>query len=239
MSAASVLELQQIDVVVGSDQILWAVTLTVAQGEIVTLLGPNGAGKSTLLKTISGLIPPAAGEVRFAGHRLQGLTPADIVELGLIHVPEGRHLFPDMSVIDNVKLGAYARRARGSMHDSLERVLALFPVLQERRRQLVRTLSGGEQQMVAIARGLMLKPRLLMLDEPSLGLAPRVVMAIFDTIRTLNQEGLTVLLVEQNVHQALALAHRGVVLENGRVVLQGTAGQLLDSADIKRAYLGL
>jgi branched-chain amino acid transport system ATP-binding protein len=239
MSAASILELRQVEVVVGSDQILWAVTLTVAQGEIVALVGPNGAGKSTLLKTISGLIPPQAGEVHFAGHSLQGLAPADIVELGLIHVPEGRHLFPDMSVIDNLKLGAYARRAREGMRDSLERALALFPVLRERRRQLVRTLSGGEQQMVAIARGLMLRPRLLMLDEPSLGLAPRMVVAIFETIRAINQEGITVLLVEQNVRQALALAHRGVVLENGRVVLQGAAAQLLDSAEIKRAYLGL
>ncbi|MFQ5911586.1 MAG: ABC transporter ATP-binding protein [Nitrospinota bacterium] len=239
MSGGPALEVTDLDVAFDGDRTLWAVTMAVEEGEVVTLVGPNGAGKSTLLKTVSGLVAPAAGEVRFDGRSLNGLEPTTIVELGIIHVPEGRHLFADMSVIDNLKLGAYALRARPYMYDSLERVFALFPVLKERRRQMVRTLSGGEQQMVAVARGMMLRPRILMLDEPSLGLAPKMVAAIFDTVRAINQEGVTVLLVEQNVRLALSVAHRGVVLENGRIVMQGVAASLLDSAEVKHAYLGL
>ena len=233
------LEVRDLDVVFGSDRILQGITMAVEEGQIVTLVGPNGAGKSTLLNTVSGLARPADGEIRFEGQSLHGLEPAAIVELGLVHVPEGRHLFADMSVIDNLKLGAYAKRARGNMNAGLERVFALFPVLRERRRQVAGTLSGGEQQMVAIGRGLMLKPRILMLDEPSLGLAPKVVVTLFETVRTINQEGTTVLLVEQNVRHALSLADQGSVLENGRIVMQGAADKLLHSAAVRKAYLGM
>jgi branched-chain amino acid transport system ATP-binding protein len=214
------------------------VSLEVREGEAVALIGSNGAGKTTTLKTISGLLPLRAGRIEFEGARLDGLRSADIVARGIAHVPEGRQLFPSLSVRDNLELGAQsATRARRG--ETLERVFALFPRLRERERQLAGTLSGGEQQMCAIGRGLMARPRLLLLDEPSLGLAPVMVTLIFETLRNVNDTGTTIMLVEQNVPRALQLSHRGYVLENGRLVLDGTRASLLASPHVKHAYLGL
>jgi branched-chain amino acid transport system ATP-binding protein len=214
------------------------VSLEVREGEAVALIGSNGAGKTTTLKTISGLLPLRAGRIEFEGARLDGLRSADIVARGIAHVPEGRQLFPSLSVRDNLELGAQsATRARRG--ETLELVFALFPRLRERERQLAGTLSGGEQQMCAIGRGLMARPRLLLLDEPSLGLAPVMVTLIFETLRNVNDTGTTIMLVEQNVPRALQLSHRGYVLENGRLVLDGTRASLLASPHVKHAYLGL
>jgi len=214
------------------------VSLEVRRGEAVALIGANGAGKTTTLRAISGLLPVRAGRIEFEGVRLDGLGSAQIVARGIAHVPEGRQLFPTMTVRDNLELGgrAVARRQRD---DALELVFALFPRLRERERQLAGTLSGGEQQMCAIGRGLMARPRLLLLDEPSLGLAPVAVKLIFETLQRVNGGGTTILLVEQNVPRALQLSHRGYVLENGRIVLEGTRASLLASPHVKQAYLGL
>ena len=214
------------------------VSLDVRVGEVVALIGGNGAGKTTTLRAITGLLPVRAGAVEFAGERLDGLGSAQIVARGIAHVPEGRQLFPTMTVRENLELGAGRRRGR-ERADDLERVYALFPRLQERGAQLAGTLSGGEQQMCAIGRGLMARPRLLMLDEPSLGLAPNMVKLIFDNLKVINAGGTTILLVEQNVARALALSHRGYVIENGRIVLEGTREALQQSAHVKQAYLGL
>jgi branched-chain amino acid transport system ATP-binding protein len=214
------------------------VSLEVREGEAVALIGSNGAGKTTTLKTISGLLPLRAGRIEFEGARLDGLRSADIVARGIAHVPEGRQLFPSLSVRDNLELGAHAA-TRARRGETLERVFALFPRLRERERQLAGTLSGGEQQMCAIGRGLMARPRLLLLDEPSLGLAPVMVTLIFETLRNVNDTGTTIMLVEQNVPRALQLSHRGYVLENGRLVLDGTRASLLASPHVKHAYLGL
>jgi branched-chain amino acid transport system ATP-binding protein len=214
------------------------VSLEVRDGEAVALIGSNGAGKTTTLRAISGLLPLRAGRIEFEGARLDGLRSAEIVARGIAHVPEGRQLFPSLTVRDNLELGARtADRARRG--DTLERVFTLFPRLRERERQLAGTLSGGEQQMCAIGRGLMARPRLLLLDEPSLGLAPVMVKLIFETLQHVNDTGTTIMLVEQNVPRALQLAHRGYVLENGRLVLDGTRAGLLASPHIKQAYLGL
>ncbi|HEY7435228.1 MAG TPA: ABC transporter ATP-binding protein [Methylomirabilota bacterium] len=215
------------------------VSLEVREGETVALIGANGAGKTTTLRAVSGLLPLRQGRVEFDGQRLDGLTSAQIVARGIAHVPEGRQLFPTMTVLDNLELGARTPAARARRAESLARVFDLFPRLRERRGQLAGTLSGGEQQMCAIGRGLMACPRLLMLDEPSLGLAPVMVKAIFEDLARINALGLTILLVEQNVLRSLQLAHRGYVLENGRVTRSGAGPELLASGHVKEAYLGL
>jgi len=214
------------------------VSLEVRTGEIVALIGSNGAGKTTTLRVICGLLPLRAGRVEVDGVSVGGLTPAAMVAGGISHVPEGRQLFPTMTVLENLELGARTPESRRRRAESLDRVLGLFPRLAERRRQVAGTLSGGEQQMTAIGRALMARPRLLMLDEPSLGLAPVVVTSIFDNLRAINGDGVTILLVEQNVLRALRLSHRAYVLENGTIVRQGPSAQLLTDETIKRAYLG-
>ena len=218
-------------------QALNGLSFTVGQGEMVTLLGANGAGKSTTLKTISALLRPRSGTIELEGQLLQTLPPHEIVRLGVAHVPEGRRVFPRLSVMENLKTGAYTRRA-GTIGDDIDRVFTLFPRLKERTRQSAGTLSGGEQQMLAIGRGLMARPRLLLLDEPSMGLAPILVEQIFATIQEINKKGVTVLLVEQNAAMALAICHRGYVLETGKIILQGTAAELSGNDRVRQAYLG-
>jgi len=220
-------------------QVLHGVSLEVQAGEIVTLVGANGAGKTTTINAISGLVACSAGSIRLAGESLAPLAAHRRVEAGLVQVPEGRRLFPFMSVRENIDLGCYTPRARREKKRTLEQVLTLFPVLKTRLKQLAGTLSGGEQQMLAIARSLMALPRLLVLDEPTLGLAPLLVSQVFDTIRAINRQGVTILLVEQNVRHALLLANRGYVLENGRIVLEGSGAELLADERLKKAYLGL
>ena len=220
-------------------QVLHGVSLEVQEGEIVTLVGANGAGKTTTINAISGLVACSAGSIRLAGKSLASLAAHRRVEAGVVQVPEGRRLFAFMSVQENIDLGCYTPRARREKRRTLEQVLSLFPVLKTRLKQLAGTLSGGEQQMLAIARSLMALPRLLVLDEPTLGLAPLLVSQVFDTIRTINQQGVTILLVEQNVRHALLLANRGYVLENGRIVLEGSGAELLADQRLKKAYLGL
>ena len=223
----------------GAVEALHGISLEVAEGEIVSLLGANGAGKSTTLKVISRVIPPAAGTVRFDGRSLDGLEPEDVVALGIAHVPEGRRIFPGLTVLDNLRLGATPRRAqRAEIDRDVEEVLTIFPKLRGLSGKLGWTLSGGEQQMLSIARGLMAKPRLLLLDEPSLGLAPLVVKDVMETIARIARDGTTVLLVEQNAHLALQIAARAYVLETGRVALSGDASTLLASEEMRRAYLG-
>ena len=223
----------------GEVRALWDVSLRVDEGEVVTLLGANGAGKTTTMRVLSGLLRPLSGSVTFAGRGIHRLAPPRIVQAGLVQIPEGRRLWPRMTVLENLELGAYAPHLRARRHETLEWVFSLFPRLAERRRQLAGTLSGGEQQMLAIGRGLMSRPRLLMLDEPSLGLAPILVREVFTIIGQINARGVTVLLVEQNVRQALEIAHRGYVLETGRIVRSGSARDLLEDPEIKRVYLGL
>ena len=235
----SFLELSGIDVAYGDLPALRGVTLVVEAGETLSVVGANGAGKTTMLRTISGLLRPRRGEVRFEGERIDRLPCHRVVERGVVHVPEGRKVFPSLAVRENLELGSYPRAARAHRADSLERVFSLFPRLRERAGQAAGTLSGGEQQMLAIGRALMARPTLLMLDEPSLGLAPLIVTEIFRTIDAIHRAGVTVLLVEQNTRQALALSRRGYVLENGRVVLVGTGAELLGNEHVKRAYLGM
>jgi branched-chain amino acid transport system ATP-binding protein len=218
---------------------LWDVSFEVAEGQAVTLLGSNGAGKTTTLRTISGLLPAVAGSLTFDGRDITHARSDQIVEMGIVHVPEGRQLWARMSVQENLEMGAYLPRAKAKRQESLERVFGMFPRLLERRFQAAGTLSGGERQMCALARGLMGLPRLLMLDEPSLGLAPRLVSEMFDTLRVLRRQGLTVLLVEQNVTQALEFADTGYVLETGRVVLSGPCAELLVNPKVRSAYLGV
>ena len=236
---SALLEVAAIVAAYGEVRALWDVSLMVDQGEIVTLLGANGAGKTTTMRVLSGLLRPLAGSVTFAGQPIQRLPPPRIVQAGLVQIPEGRRLWPRMTVLENLELGAYAPHLRARRHETMDWVFSLFPRLAERRRQLAGTLSGGEQQMLAIGRGLMSRPRLLMLDEPSLGLAPILVREVFNIIRQINARGVTVLLVEQNVRQALEIAHRGYVLETGRIVRSGSAHDLLEDPEIKRVYLGL
>jgi branched-chain amino acid transport system ATP-binding protein len=216
-----------------------AVTLEVREGEAVALIGANGAGKTTTLRAITGLVPVRAGQVRFDGHPVAGLSPRRAVELGVAHVPEGRQVFPSLTVRENLEMGARTRAARTARADSFGAVFDLFPRLHERERQLAGTLSGGEQQMLAIGRGLMARPRLLLLDEPSLGLSPLMVRTIFEILETVNRRGTTILLVEQNVLRALQLCHRGYVLENGQIVLSGAREALLGSPHVRQAYLGV
>lgn len=233
------LEVQRLQVFYGDVQALWDVSFHVRPGEIVTLVGSNGAGKTTTLKTISGLLRPAAGHVRLEGKDIAALPPHEVVGRGIAQIPEGRRLWPHMTVLENLELGAYTPQARRRKDDTLEWTFTLFPRLRERRAQLAGTLSGGEQQMVAIARGLMSRPRLLMLDEPSLGLAPLLVEEVFHIVHEINGQGVTVLLVEQNLRQALEVAHRAYVLETGRITLSGPSREVLGNAHIRAAYLGL
>ena len=235
----TLLSVENIDVFYGDVQIINGLSLVVNEGEVVSIIGGNGAGKSTLLKTLSGLLSPRKGTIRFRGEEIQGMAPERIVEKGIVHVPEGRRLFSLMSVADNLEIGAYTRKAFKQRDKTLRLVHDLLPRLLERRDQLAMTLSGGEQQMVAIGRGLMALPGLLMLDEPSLGLAPILVKSIFETLRKIADTGTTVLLVEQDVHHSLSLSDRGYVLEHGRVALEGPAKELMDNKHIKSAYLGI
>jgi len=232
------LEVEALDVYYGAVHALKGVTLRAEAGEIVTLIGANGAGKSTLLRSISGLVPSRAGRVTFEGRDISRMPPHDIVGLGISQSPEGRMVFANMTVEENLELGAFRRRDRAVIRQDREAVYRLFPRLLERRGQTSGTLSGGEQQMLAIGRALMSRPRLLLLDEPSLGLAPLLVREIFRTIVEINRGGVTVLLVEQNAHMALSIAGRGYVLETGRVKLEDQAARLLQNEDVKRAYLG-
>ncbi|HTY23912.1 MAG TPA: ABC transporter ATP-binding protein [Desulfomonilaceae bacterium] len=232
------LQIENLQVAYGKVQALWGVSLSIGAGEIVALVGANGAGKTSMLKTISGLIRPVSGTIIFEGTHLEQATPAQIVRRGLIHVPEGRKLFPEMTVLDNLLLGGYSS-SLNQRGQRLEEVFSVFPALKSRKKQIAGTLSGGEQQMVAIGRGLMAAPKLLMLDEPSLGLAPFLVEEMFQVVEKVNQLGVTVLLVEQNTEHALSVAHKGFVLESGRVALSGSGKELLAEPAVRKAYLGL
>ncbi len=232
------LRIENLQVAYGKVQALWGVSLSIDAGQIVALVGANGAGKTSLLKTISGLIKPVSGSIIFDGAPLEQAAPTQIVRLGLIQVPEGRKLFPEMSVLENLLLGAYLTPV-GQREERLEQVFSIFPVLKGRRSQLAGTLSGGEQQMVAIGRGLMAAPKLLMLDEPSLGLSPFLVEEMFRVVEEVNRLGMTILLVEQNTEHALSIAHQGFVMESGRIALSGSGSELLANPDVRKAYLGL
>jgi branched-chain amino acid transport system ATP-binding protein len=232
------LEVQNLALAYGDMQVLWDVSLQVPEGEIIVLIGPNGAGKTTLMRAIAGLQPPLTGSIWFDGKPLHGKPPHQLVQLGVVLVPEGRRLFGSMTVLENLELGAFTTRARAKRDRTLREVFEIFPLLAERRHQRAQTLSGGQQQMLAIGRALMGLPRLLMLDEPSLGLAPLVVQQIFQVVRSINQQGVTVLLVEQNVRFALELAHHAYVLSQGRVIKQGTGTNLLHDEEIYQSYLG-
>jgi branched-chain amino acid transport system ATP-binding protein len=233
------LEIKDIGVYYGDVQVVFDLSLRVDKGEVVSIIGGNGAGKSTLLKTISGLIHPARGEIIFENVPIQDAPPDEIVERGIVQIPEGRRLFTLMTVKDNLSVGAYNSRASQHLDQTIEEVYALLPRLRERESQMAMTLSGGEQQMVAIGRGLMARPKLLMLDEPSLGLAPLLVKDIFSTIERIAEQGTTVLLVEQDVRHSLSMSDRGYVLEHGRVVMEGSGQELLDNPHIRKAYLGI
>jgi branched-chain amino acid transport system ATP-binding protein len=234
-----VLKVNGIDVFYGDAQALHQLSLQVRQGEVVTLVGSNGAGKTTTLRAISGLHPVARGDIVFKDRSIVRLPAHRRAELGIALVPEGRELWPQLTVRENLELGAYGKAARRHLSDSLDRVHALFPRIEERSGQIAGSMSGGEQQMVAVARALMSRPRLMMLDEPSLGLAPVIVRQVFDIIRRLHEEGLTILLVEQNLKKALEVADRGYVVETGRIAMEGAASELLDNPDIRSAYLGV
>jgi len=236
--AAPLLEARGLDVLLGDYQALWQARIDVAEGEVIALLGPNGAGKSTLMNTISGLLRPRAGTVTFQGQPIAGLPAHRIVGRGIAHVLERRRLFPYLTVRQNVWLGAYHAAARPMREEQFRKVSALFPLIETRAGQLAHTLSGGEQQMVAIARGLMAHPRLLMIDEPFLGLAPRVVDQLTEVMREINRQGITVVFIEQNVERALSIAHRGFVLESGRTALDGRAEDLMRAPEVRRIFLG-
>jgi len=233
------LEISRVDTFYGMIQALWDVSLRIEEAEIVALVGANGAGKSTLLNTISGLLHPTSGSIEFLGKRIDGLKSHAIVELGISHIPEGRRLFPEMSVRENLEMGAYLQRAWKQKEETLDKVYQIFPELKARQGQLARTLSGGEQQMVALGRGLMSRPRLCIIDEPSSGLAPLVVEGIFRIIEGLRDQGIAIFLIEQNVQKTLEIADRAYVLENGRIILKGESKQLLEEELIRKAYLGL
>jgi len=227
-----------VDVLYGDVQALWDVSLEVKQGTIVSLVGANGAGKSTLLKTISGINRAAKGEILFSGKSVTHLKPQEVVDIGISHVPEGRRLFASLTVLENLKLGAYPPRARAVFGESLTKAFDLFPVLKSRQNQKAGSLSGGEQQMLAIGRAMMSQPTILMLDEPSLGLSPILVKTMFDLVASLNKHGVTMLLVEQNVRQALKIANHAYVLKNGRIVMNGGGEELLADPEVQKAYIG-
>lgn len=236
---AALLELDSIDAFYGRIQALRGMSIRVEKGEVVALIGSNGAGKTTTLRTISGLMHPQGGTIRFDGKDITRTPPSRIVEMGISQSPEGRRLFPRMTVIDNLRMGAYTRNDRKGILDDMDNVFRLFPRLQERRTQIAGTLSGGEQQMLAMGRALMARPKVMMLDEPSLGLAPILIETIFNIVREINSQGTTVLLVEQNANKALEVANRGYVLETGVVVQEGTGRDLLASEEVQKAYLGM
>jgi branched-chain amino acid transport system ATP-binding protein len=238
MSEQVLLRINNIDVFYGSLQVLWDVSLEVREGEIVAIAGANGAGKTTLLKTISGLMHPATGSIAFAGKEITNWNAYDIVAQGISQVPEGRGLFPDMTVLQNLMIGSYNRQARAKREENFSRVYELFPVLKERKEQLAKTLSGGQQQMVAIGRGLMSNPRVMIIDEMSLGLSPLIVSDLFKVLHEIRARGITVLLVEQNVWQTLHEADRAYVMETGRIVLSGNALDLRGEEEIRNAYFG-
>jgi branched-chain amino acid transport system ATP-binding protein len=233
------LRIEKLSFAYGDLQVLWDVDLEVRQGEIVTVVGANGAGKSTILKNVSRLVRPSSGTVRFGDVDLGKVAPHDVVALGLVQVPEGRRIFPEMTVLENLRMGSFTKSTRKDRDRNIERAFTLFPRLKERQKQLGGTMSGGEQQMLAIARGLMGNPKLLLLDEPSLGLSPLLVKNIFEIIKEINRQGTTILLVEQNVYQSLHVSSRAYVLETGRVVLSGTGAELLANAHVKKAFLGM
>jgi branched-chain amino acid transport system ATP-binding protein len=233
------LQVKNVDIFYGDAQAVWDVSFYVEQKKIIALLGANGAGKSTLLNAISSVIQPQKGEILFSGKSIVKLKPEQVVTIGISHVPEGRHLFTRLTVLENLELGAYLANARPYLKESLDRAFNLFPILKERKDQSAGTLSGGEQQMVAIARALMARPVLLMLDEPSLGLAPLFVSLLFETIQAMNEEGMTILLVEQNVHQALEIAHYAYVLQTGTLKMEGQGEELLNNSDFQQAFLGM
>jgi len=238
VSEGALLRLEDLHAAYGPVAALRGLDLAVAPGELVCLIGANGAGKTSTLRAISGLLPPARGRIVFDGHEIQRAAPARILEAGIAHCPEGRRVFPYLTVDDNLRMGAYVRRDRRAIAEDVERVCAHFPILAERRRQLAGTLSGGEQQMLAIGRALMARPRLILFDEPSLGLAPTVVETTFEIIADIRRRGTTVLMVEQNAYLALRMADRGYVMETGRIVLAGPAAELLADDHVRRAYLG-
>ena len=233
------LRVENINAFYSSIQVLRDVSFDIQEKEIVSMIGANGAGKTTILRTISGLLSPRSGTIQFLGKKIDRLAPHRIVDLGLVQIPEGRKLFPTLTALENLRLGAFHSSARVKREESLKKVFEIFPLLEERKDQLAGTLSGGEQQMLAIGRGLMSLPKLLMLDEPSLGLAPLIIREIFKVINEINKQGTTVLLVEQNVMQSLALANRGYVLENGIIVLSGESEDLLNNEYTKRAFMGM
>ena len=239
MTDGAMLELRGITAGYGHFTALWDVALRVGRGEAVAVVGPNGAGKTTLLRVISGVTPPRAGELLFEGAALTGRPAHDVVAHGIAHVPEGRRLFPGLTVAENLKMGAFLPSARRSFPESVERVYGLFPILKERHRQRAGSLSGGEQQMLAIGRALMSRPKLILLDEPSMGLAPVMVLRLFELIRRVREEGYTILIVEQNVRQVLKLVDRAYLLEVGRIRMEGRAEELNDQDFIRKAYVGL
>jgi branched-chain amino acid transport system ATP-binding protein len=233
------LELKNVNTFYGNAQVLWDISLKIDEAEIVALVGANGAGKSTLLKTISGVVHPASGSIEFLGKRIDELPAHSIVELGLSHIPEGRKLFTEMTVNENLEMGAYPSSAWKIKKETAEKIYQTFPILKERAGQLARTLSGGEQQMLAMGRGLMSRPKLCMFDEPSYGLAPRLMIEVFQVIKSLREQGITILLVEQNVPRTLEIADRAYVLENGRIVMEGECCNLIKDDYIRKAYLGI
>ena len=233
------LEVEKLSVFYGDHQALFDVSLVVKSGEMVSLLGANGAGKTTTINTISGIVNPKGGSIRFDGAPIHEWPPNKIVEQGLIQIPEERMLFPDMTVFENLQMGAYLSRARQNRKESLDWVYGLFPVLKSRKSQMAGTLSGGEQQMLAVGRGLMGRPKLLMLDEPSLGLAPMLVLEVFRVIQEINQQGVDILLIEQNARQSLKISQRAYLIENGSIAMEGEASQLLEADHVRESYLGI
>ena len=232
------LKVSHLNVFYGDAQALWDISFNVEEGDVYSIIGSNGAGKSTILKALSGVIPASTGEIEFLGSPVERKGANVMVDRGIALVPEGRGLFSSLTVLENLELGAFTRRARPMMKESIEWIMGIFPIVKERKGQLAGKMSGGEQQMVAIGRALMSRPKLLMLDEPSLGLAPLIVKTIFETIKTLNKQNVTILLVEQNIHQALKTAHHAFVLKTGRITMMGSGEELLSDPEIQKAYMG-
>jgi len=233
------LEVEHLSAGYGMVQILWDVSFAVKEKEIVSIIGPNGAGKTTLVKTIAGLLPAKTGKIRFKGENIENLPPYEIVKRGLVLIPEGRDIFPRMTVDENIRLGAYTRKDKKEISDSRAKIYEVFPVLKKKEKALAQTMSGGEQQMLVIARSLMADPKLLILDEPSLGLAPIIVEKVLDTLQMINEEGVSILLVEQNIRDSLGISNRAYVLEEGKILIEGEGRKLLDNDHIKQVYLGI